>query len=113
MSACKQVGPFVIAGRSNDKPLDYKSIHGVWVKIRGIAGLENARVHDLRHTTATLAAGTGAGAHLIRDLIGHKTLAMANRYVGRMDEPVSDLREQVAGQITKNLNFEQNELKEP
>ena len=112
LSACKQVGPFVIAGRSTNKPLDYKSIHGVWVKIRGIAGLENARVHDLRHTVATLAAGTGAGAHLIRDLIGHKTLAMANRYVGRMDEPVSDLREQVAGQITKNLNFEQNELKE-
>jgi integrase len=48
-----------------------------------VAGL---RVHDLRHGLATQAARDGASALVIRDLLGHKTLAMANRYVARVQD---------------------------
>jgi integrase len=50
--------------------------------------LKNARLHDLRHTVGTYAAVTGANAFAIRDLLGHKTLAMTGRYVERAGEIV-------------------------
>lgn len=106
ISASINTSSFIIAGRKTNRPLDYKVIHKVWKKICGIASLENARIHDIRHTTATIAAETGAGAHLIRDLIGHKTLAMANLYVGRMNEPVRDLRKRVSDQLSEGLGIE-------
>ena len=62
------------------------------------SGATEANVLALRGTY-----DRGAGAHLVRDLIGHKTLAMSNRYVGKMVEPVRDLREQVAGSIEAAL----------
>lgn len=98
-----RAGEFVIAGRLDNKPMHYTAVFNVWKRAREMAGLKDARIHDLRHTIATMAAETGAGAHLVRDLIGHKTLAMANLYVGRMDEPVRDLRERVAGAVDAAL----------
>ncbi len=99
LATAPRLGECVIPGRDPNAPLNHKAIHKVWDRVRKLAKLEDARIHDIRHTVATMAAETGAGAHLVRDLIGHKTLAMANLYVGRMNEPVRDLREKVAGAI--------------
>jgi len=101
-----RLGECIVPGRDPDTPLDYKAIHKVWIRARDMAQLKDARIHDIRHTVATMAAETGAGAHLIRDLIGHKTLAMANLYVGRMNEPVRDLREKVAEAISAAISGE-------
>ena len=57
-----------------------------WLKILAEAGVADLRIHDLRHGLATQAARHGASALIIRDLLGHKTLAMANRYVARVQE---------------------------
>ena len=48
-------------------------------------------LHDLRRTVATWAAEGGATPHQLRAMLGHKTTAMADRYVGHVDEraPVS------------------------
>jgi len=47
----------------------------------------------------TLAAGIGANSHLLRDMVGHKTTAMADRYVRQAGEPLVELREQVGSTI--------------
>jgi integrase len=91
-----RIGICVIPGRDPNHPLDYSAIQRLWSRVVARAGLEDARIHDLRHTVATMAAGTGAGAHLVRELLGHKSLAMANRYVGRMNDPVRELQGRVA-----------------
>jgi integrase len=57
-----------------------------WLKILAKAEVTDFRIHDLRHGLATQAARHGASALLIRDLLGHKTLAMANRYVARVQD---------------------------
>ena len=49
--------------------------------IRDRAGLTDVRLHDLRHTTGTYAGAAGLNAFIVRDLLGHKTLAMTGRYV--------------------------------
>ncbi len=44
------------------------------------AGVENFRLHDLRHTAASWLAMQGADIHLVAEMLGHKDLRMAKRY---------------------------------
>ena len=67
--------PGVFAG------LSYASLWRRWKTVCEAAGIVGARLHDIRRTVATSAAAAGMSAFLLRDLMGHKTLAMANRYV--------------------------------
>ena len=61
------------------------------------------RLHDLRHTVGTFAGQTGANAFLVRDKLGHKTLAMTGRYVNRDAAPLRALSDQVEHRISSAL----------
>ncbi len=67
--------------RDPRQPLPEGTLHAYWRRITVRAEVKGLTLHDLRHGLATQAARDGASALLIRDLLGHKTLAMANRYV--------------------------------
>jgi integrase len=82
-----------------DKPITTGAIEHVWARLRRSAGLDGVRLHDLRHSVGTLAAIGGANAFAIRDLLGHKTLAMTNRYVGRAAELVQATADAVGNRI--------------
>lgn len=82
--------PFVIPGTQKGKQLSIWYMERAWQRIRNDAGLKDARIHDLRHTVATMAAASGLNAFAVRDLLGHKTLTMANRYVKRMTDPLQE-----------------------
>jgi integrase len=69
-----------------NKPLPEATLWKWWLKILAEAKVAHLRIHDLRHGLATQAARDGASALIVRDLLGHKTLAMANRYVARVQE---------------------------
>ena len=54
-----------------------------WMRVKRAAGLTEAanfRFHDLRHTAGTYLNEAGASAIQIAAALGHKTLAMAQRY---------------------------------
>ena len=57
------------------------------------AGLENVQLHDLRRTLITNAAASGESVFVIRDLLGHKTVTMAARYVQEAGLDVRGARE--------------------
>ena len=76
----------------------YAHVRKVFAKVAEAAGLKDARLHDLRRTVLTNLASTGANAFLIRDVAGHKTLAMSNRYV-RMGGAVADARRMIDNQM--------------
>lgn len=78
-----------------DAAISYKTTRAVFSRVAKSAGLEDVRLHDLRRTVMTNAAMAGVGTHILRDLLGHKTTAMADRYVRAVGNPVRDAREQV------------------
>lgn len=60
------------------------------------AGIPDARLHDIRRSVATAAAAHGVPAFILRDLLNHRTLAMANRYVQRAGTAVQQAQDAVA-----------------
>lgn len=89
--ALPRTGEWVLSGRDPKRPLSSSTIEHAWQRIRKTAGLEDVRLHDLRHTVGTYAGQAGANAFLVRDKLGHKTLAMTGRYVSRDADPVREL----------------------
>jgi integrase len=51
-----------------------------WEAVRDAAGLEDFRFHDLRHTTGSYLAMSGATEREIMEVLGHRTAVMARRY---------------------------------
>ena len=72
--------------------------------IRDRAGIPDVRVHDLRHTVGTYAGGAGLNAFVVRDLLGHRTVSMAGRYVSRNADPLRQAADVVSGQIAAALD---------
>ena len=90
--------------------LTYSRLETAWRHIREDAGLAGARLHDLRHTAGTRAGASGANAFVIRDYLGHKNLAMTDRYVGKNANPVKQVSERVSDQIAAAFKGEAAEV---
>jgi len=103
LASADRRGECVIPGANPDKPLDVRVIGRTFEKACQKAGIEGARFHDLRRTVMTQAAAMGVGAHLLRDMVGHKTTAMADRYIRAAGEPLTDLRERVGAGIAAQM----------
>lgn len=56
-----------------------------WPKIRAKLDRPDFKVHDLRHTFATLMLDAGVPAHDVQEMMGHSTLQVTERY-GRSRE---------------------------
>jgi len=59
----------------------YHSFDATWRRFRKRYGLEGYRFHDLRHTFASYLASSGqVDIYTLKELLGHKTLTMTQRY---------------------------------
>ena len=70
--------PWVIAGRRPGTHL--ASLTPDWHRIRARAGLDDVRIHDLRHSYATRALSAGESLAMIARLLGHADIASTLRY---------------------------------
>lgn len=61
-------------------PIRRKRIYAMWNETRTVAGLEQLRLHDLRHFSATLAAVSGATTRELMSRLGHASPVAALRY---------------------------------
>ncbi|UJH69606.1 site-specific integrase [Ornithinimicrobium sp. INDO-MA30-4] len=66
--------------RDHERQLQPTVLHTAWRKARAAADREDLRIHDLRHTGATMAAMTGATLADLQARLGHSTVAAALRY---------------------------------
>ena len=93
-------------GAERDAPVSYMSVHAAFAAIAGDAGLVDVRLHDLRRTVMTSAARAGLGSHVLRDLLGHRTTAMADRYVRHVGAAVHEAQERIGAAIAAQLQGE-------
>ena len=94
---------FTTSGRAG---IVYRTVRGHFAKIVAAAGIEEVRLHDLRRTVMTRAAASGVGTHVLRDLLGHKTTAMADRYIRAVGNPVREAREKVGAEMAAMMDGE-------
>lgn len=62
------------------QPLRRASLYTAWSRATTAVGLGGVRIHDLRHTGATLAAATGASTKELMNRLGHASSDAAWRY---------------------------------
>ncbi len=62
------------------------NIERAWGRVRANAKLVDLRFHDLRHTFATRLVQAGEQLYAVSQLLGHKTLAMTQRYAHHCPE---------------------------
>ena len=78
------------------KPLPYHQVHRRFADACEAAGVADVRLHDLRRTVATNAAAAGLSVFLLRDLLNHKTVAMANRYARQAGSALQHAQDEAA-----------------
>lgn len=71
-------GPYIIRGRSKDQPLI--NLAKPWKRICERAKLTNVRLHDLRHTAASVGVAQGMSLPVVGRLLGHTQASTTNRY---------------------------------
>lgn len=70
-----------------------------WRRIRSEAGLSDVRLHDLRHSFASVAAANGASLLLIGKLLGHSQPQTTARYAHLVNDPVREANEAIGKRI--------------
>ena len=85
----------------------YKTVHAAFQRAAKRAGLENVRMHDLRRTLMTAAAADGLSAHVVRNLLGHRSATMADRYVRHAGATVRDATERMGSRMQSIMSGKQ------
>lgn len=78
--------PWVIIGKKEGSRLT--DLQHSWRRIRAKAGLDDVRIHDLRHSFASGALALGEGLTMIGKLLGHTQVQTTARYAHLANDPV-------------------------
>lgn len=95
--------PFVFPSHRSDRY--YVGTPKVWRIVRRIAGLSEVRLHDLRHSFASVAVSAGASLPIIGALLGQKDSATTQRYAHLQDNPLRSTTEVVGGEIAAAMGI--------
>jgi integrase len=93
--------PYVCFG---DRPGQrFSGLQRPWQRIQQRAGLSGIRLHDLRHTHASVGAGAGFGLPVIGRLLGHSQPVTTARYAHLADDPLQQAADWISTDIAGHL----------
>ena len=72
---------------------------GLWRRARREAGIEDVRLHDLRHTVASQAVARGVPLPTVARMLGHSQPTMTLRYAHVGDREVEEAAERVGASV--------------
>ena len=93
--------PWLIPGRSPGAPL--KNLQYPWEILRARAGLDDVRIHDLRHSYASRALALGESLSMIGELLGHRRVRTTARYAHLARDAVKVSASRVAESIGADI----------
>ncbi|MCZ0952416.1 MAG: site-specific integrase, partial [Rhodospirillaceae bacterium] len=94
-------GPWVIPGRKPGTHL--VRLGNAWRLLRKRAGLNDVRLHDLRHSFASSALALGESLPMIARLLGHRQIASTARYAHLAGAAVSAAAARVADSLAEDI----------
>ena len=77
----------------------------LWYRVRREAGIEDVRLHDLRHTVASHAVMNGVPVPVVSRLLGHSNVRMTLRYAHLGDRDIERAAETVGQAIAAIMNI--------
>ena len=93
--------PWVVPGTRPGQRLS--SIFEPWCRVRARAGLDDVRIHDLRHSYASRALALGESLPVIAKLLGHAQIQTTARYTHLTRDAVKGAATRVADDIAQDL----------
>jgi integrase len=94
--------PFVIVGSKAHRPLN--KLQKPWRRIRDQAGLNDVRIHDLRHSFASIGVGQGLSLQVVGALLGHARTNTTERYAHLQKDHVWQANQDVGEAIEMMLH---------
>lgn len=85
-----------------DKPI---ALSPVWLEMRRHAALPDVRLHDLRHSFASIAIADGISLVVIGKLLGHALAETTERYAHLADEAIADAAKRISGSLARHLGL--------
>jgi len=70
----------LVFGHPDGQPRDHTKDHKLWHEALDAAGLPSIRLHDARHTAATLLLEAGVDITIIQTILGHSDVVMTRHY---------------------------------
>ena len=95
LDGLERAGQWVFPAARGKGPRINGRLAGFWDKVRAEAGLRGVRLHDLRHTHASIALRQGETVPVIARLLGHRNPETTLRYTHHADDIVMDAAESV------------------
>lgn len=96
------------------KPVDRprSDLKRPWELVTKRAGLEGVRIHDLRHTNASIGAAAGLGLPIIGKLLGHAQASTTQRYAHLDSDPLRKAADRIGNEIARAMGDAQSPLGE-
>ncbi|MGB8839481.1 MAG: site-specific integrase [Aliidongia sp.] len=93
--------PYVLPGHKDGE--HFVGLQKVWETLRDSIGLQDVRLHDLRHSFASVGSDEGDSLQVIGRLLGHSKITTTQRYTHLSLDPVKDAVERISGRIAAKL----------
>ena len=95
--------PWVFPGKDRDGRYSGDGLNHVWRTVRSRAGLDDVRLHDLRHSFASRALALGETLPVIGKLLGHSDIETTARYAHLARDSVHEAAERIANSIATEI----------
>ena len=94
--------PYVFPGSKEGAHL--VGLPKIWSRVRAAAGLDDVRLHDLRHSFASVGAAGGDSLVIIGGLLGHSSPQMTQRYSHLGDDPLRTAADRISKEIQSAID---------
>ena len=81
--------------QANGLPIGAHADWDEWNALLKAAGVRRVRVHDARHTAATLLLAQGVDQRVVMEILGHSQISMTARYAHVLSQVMSDAAERI------------------
>jgi integrase len=66
----------LVFAQPNGRPVDPRTDHAEWKTLLKACQIRDARLHDARHTAATLLLAQGTAARTVMEILGHSQISL-------------------------------------